>query len=132
MVLKLRESSPSNNWAGAKCHMVNVSKDDDCFFSDDEVDIAEAVDFCNGTWDDNPCPLRDACLNFALINNEKYGVWGGTTPLCRRAIRKKYPSKGGKKNEQWQWMSEEKALEGLSREKLKRELEDELRKSTED
>jgi hypothetical protein len=131
MVLKLRENPPDNNWEGAKCHKIDI-RTDDPFFSDDEYDIQDAADFCNGTFDGNVCPIRDKCMLFALTNNEKFGVWGGTTPLCRKAIRKKYPSKGGKKNEQWHWMTEEKALEGLSREKLKRELDEELRSLTED
>lgn len=24
------------------------------------------------------CPIRDACLSFALESNQRYGIWGGT------------------------------------------------------
>lgn len=34
------------------------------------------------------CPLQFSCLAFALINNEKWGVWGGFTPGERRRFRK--------------------------------------------
>lgn len=33
------------------------------------------------------CPVTDECLQFALANNETAGVWGGTTPSQRQALR---------------------------------------------
>lgn len=30
------------------------------------------------------CPVREQCLEFALVHDERYGVWGGTTPEERR------------------------------------------------
>lgn len=33
------------------------------------------------------CPVRAQCLQFALDNNEIYGVWGGTSERERRPIR---------------------------------------------
>lgn len=125
MVLKLRQASPHNYWEGAKCHKVNVLEDDP-FFSEEEDEQQDAVDFCNGAFD-AVCPLRDECLLFALTNNEKFGVWGGSLPITRKAIRKKYPSRGGKPNQGWRWMSEEDALEGLDRRKLQKELDEDTR-----
>jgi WhiB family redox-sensing transcriptional regulator len=34
------------------------------------------------------CPVRQECLEWALQVNEEHGVWGGTTPLERRKIRR--------------------------------------------
>lgn len=34
------------------------------------------------------CPVKDACLEAALRNGEKDGVWGGTSERERRAIRR--------------------------------------------
>jgi WhiB family redox-sensing transcriptional regulator len=34
------------------------------------------------------CPVRDACLQHALEHNERYGIWGGTTPEERRDLTK--------------------------------------------
>src|SRR6516225_6984713 len=99
MVLKLRQASPDNRWSRAKCLSVDILKDDP-FFSEDPVDQEEAVHFCNGTVDGTMCPIRDACLNFALVNNEEYGVWGGMSALSRRAVRRKYPAYYGKPNEE--------------------------------
>ncbi len=120
MVLRLRDAAPGN-WTGAKCLSVDVTSDYDPFFSEDEDDIKEVVNFCNGEADGVMCPIREQCLLFALTNNERYGVWGGTSEITRKAIRKKFPSKGGKRNTKWQWMSEQDALKGLSREKLLKE-----------
>ena len=33
------------------------------------------------------CPVIDECLNYALANNERLGVWGGTCERERRRIR---------------------------------------------
>jgi WhiB family redox-sensing transcriptional regulator len=33
------------------------------------------------------CPVIHLCLEFALRENERHGVWGGTTPKERRRMR---------------------------------------------
>jgi hypothetical protein len=38
----------------------------------------------HGCW---RCPAREACLDFALVANEREGVWGGTLPDERKSIR---------------------------------------------
>ncbi len=32
------------------------------------------------------CPVKQECLEYALGNSEKMGVWGGTTPRQRRRM----------------------------------------------
>jgi len=34
------------------------------------------------------CPFRNGCLEIALTENHRYGIWGGTTPKERRKIRR--------------------------------------------
>lgn len=34
----------------------------------------------------NACLIREQCLEFALANNEAYGIWGSLTPAERSAI----------------------------------------------
>jgi WhiB family transcriptional regulator, redox-sensing transcriptional regulator len=34
------------------------------------------------------CPVRQACLEYALANREREGVWGGTTERERRRIHR--------------------------------------------
>ena len=33
------------------------------------------------------CPVRQRCLDYAIANNELFGVWAGTTPNKRREMR---------------------------------------------
>ena len=111
MIMKLRQEPP-DSWRGAKCAGIAINSNDDPFF--DEEDLNDAVDFCNGVCDGVICPIRDDCLIFALCNNEVYGVWGGTVPLTRKAIRKKWPLiRRMEPNPAWRWVSETEALAGI-------------------
>jgi hypothetical protein len=126
MPLVLRDSGPSSRWDHAKCLSVDITNDD-IFFSDDEIDQFEATEFCNGSVDGNRCPLRDQCLKFALNNTIEYGVYGGMTPLARKAVRKKMPPKKQQPNSEWKFMTQEEALYGLSNKEIndmKRSLSD--------
>jgi Transcription factor WhiB len=103
----------SFKWSEAKCLSVDI-KTDDIFFSEDEIDQFEATEFCNGTIDGELCPIRNQCLLFALSNNIEYGVFGGMTPLSRKALKKKLPSVKQQPNKEWKFMTQEEALSGLS------------------
>ena len=35
------------------------------------------------------CPVREACLEYALATDQPFGVWGGTTEAERRSIRRR-------------------------------------------
>lgn len=54
--------------------------DPDVFYpaSDEEAEPAKAV--CA------VCPVREACLDYALANRERDGVWGGATERERRRL----------------------------------------------
>jgi WhiB family redox-sensing transcriptional regulator len=54
--------------------------DPDIFYpvSDEEADEAKAI--CRG------CTVREACLEWALTQRERDGVWGGATERERRRI----------------------------------------------
>jgi WhiB family redox-sensing transcriptional regulator len=43
------------------------------------------------------CPVRQKCLDYALMNGEKFGIWGGTSERERRKIRKDRTAE----NEDW-------------------------------
>jgi WhiB family transcriptional regulator, redox-sensing transcriptional regulator len=46
--------------------------------------IAAAKAVCTG------CPVREACLAFALTTNQDYGVWGGLDEEERREERRRW------------------------------------------
>ena len=111
---KLRAPAPS--WKKAKCASPNP---DDIFFSEDTEDMEEAKAFCNGLYDNKVCPVRHGCLIFALANKEKYGVWGGTDPLTRKALRAKLNPGKAPTHPSWKWESQEQALEGFTDREIK-------------
>lgn len=34
------------------------------------------------------CPVREECLDYALANSERFGIWGGLTQMERRAVKR--------------------------------------------
>lgn len=96
--MKLRTVSPrwfneDNPDAEAKCIKFPATRLYDPWYGEsddpDSVDeTAEAQRICNGTDDNRPCPLLKQCLEFAMSNNERYGVWGGMSPEERAHLRK--------------------------------------------
>lgn len=34
------------------------------------------------------CPVRSACLGYALETGQDHGIWGGATPAQRRVLRR--------------------------------------------
>lgn len=35
------------------------------------------------------CPVKTECLNYALANDERFGVWGGLTERERRRLKRR-------------------------------------------
>jgi WhiB family redox-sensing transcriptional regulator len=63
------------------------------FFSDrqhNNTQVQEARSVCLGTHPDHPgrCPVLEACLDYAIDNGERWGVWGGTSERERRRIKR--------------------------------------------
>jgi WhiB family redox-sensing transcriptional regulator len=56
--------------------------DPDLFFPERGVPTREAKAVCSG------CVVREECLEYALANGEKHGIWGGTSERERRGIRR--------------------------------------------
>jgi WhiB family redox-sensing transcriptional regulator len=40
------------------------------------------------------CPVRNLCADYAITNVENFGVWGGTSPADRKAIRRRISNPG--------------------------------------
>jgi Transcription factor WhiB len=137
MVLHLRTSSPPGPWKGAKCLNTQVSREYDPWFGleleadedglpsfrDEDVVMDEARDMCNGTDDGVICPIRHECLIFALTNNLREGVFGGSTPLDRKAIRKQWPLKSGKvPRPEWKWFENGEPVSWFGADNIRAEL----------
>ena len=56
--------------------------DPDLFFPERGASTREAKEVCRG------CSVREECLEFALQNGEKFGIWGGLSERERRRIRR--------------------------------------------
>jgi WhiB family redox-sensing transcriptional regulator len=57
--------------------------DPDLFFPERGASTREAKEVCRG------CVVREDCLEFALTNSEKFGIWGGLSERERRRIRRR-------------------------------------------
>jgi WhiB family transcriptional regulator, redox-sensing transcriptional regulator len=56
--------------------------DPDLFFPERGASTREAKEVCRG------CVVREDCLEFAITNGEKFGIWGGLSERERRRIRR--------------------------------------------
>ena len=56
--------------------------DPDLFFPERGASTREAKEVCRG------CVVREDCLEFALDNGEKFGIWGGMSERERRRLRR--------------------------------------------
>lgn len=65
-------------WQQANC----LGVDPDLFFPVRGESAAEAKEVCRG------CTVRAECLEFALVNGEKRGIWGGLSERQRRTVRR--------------------------------------------
>lgn len=108
MVIRTRMPIP-DGWNGARCRQLVITPDDDPPYNKDQQ--ADMLEFCN---EPEPCPIRAACLSYAMVNNCTHGVWGGMSPEDRRAMRRRYPLGLGVRNEkgtleyhprpEWKWL----------------------------
>ena len=55
--------------------------DPELFFPERGASTREAKEVCRG------CVVREDCLEFAIANSEKFGIWGGMSERERRRVR---------------------------------------------
>ncbi|MCU1616680.1 MAG: Transcription factor WhiB [Frankiales bacterium] len=55
--------------------------DPEAFFPEKGGSTRDAKRVCTG------CPVRAECLRFALVNDERFGIWGGLSERERRRVR---------------------------------------------
>lgn len=72
--------APRLDWKErAACRDLDTS----LFFPESESDADEAKLVCA------TCPVREACLEFALVTRQHDGIWGGLTETERRRLRRR-------------------------------------------
>ena len=57
--------------------------DPEAFFPEKGGSTLEAKKICVG------CEVRGECLEYALANDERFGIWGGLSERERRRLKKK-------------------------------------------
>lgn len=56
--------------------------DADLFFPERGASTRKAKAICTA------CEVKDECLDFAIVNGEKFGIWGGMSERERRRVRR--------------------------------------------
>jgi WhiB family redox-sensing transcriptional regulator len=56
--------------------------DPEAFFPEKGGSTREAKRICQG------CEVRDACLEYALAHDERFGIWGGLSERERRRLKR--------------------------------------------
>jgi WhiB family transcriptional regulator, redox-sensing transcriptional regulator len=70
----------TRSWRDLAACLDVVSADYDPYFSDAKDLQAEAIAICES------CPVRDACLTFAVRTGQQYGIWGGQPRQVIRSL----------------------------------------------
>jgi WhiB family transcriptional regulator, redox-sensing transcriptional regulator len=66
---------------GWRMYALCAETDPEAFFPDKGGSTREAKLVCRG------CPVRGDCLEYALANEERFGIWGGLSERERRRVR---------------------------------------------
>ncbi|MFV0316413.1 MAG: WhiB family transcriptional regulator [Microthrixaceae bacterium] len=75
----LADNEPEESWQNfANC----LGVDPDLFFPERGASTKEAKAVCKA------CVVREDCLEYALENSEKFGIWGGLSERERRRLRR--------------------------------------------
>jgi WhiB family redox-sensing transcriptional regulator len=75
----LEPFEPEESWQNfANC----LGVDPDLFFPERGASTKEAKAVCRA------CVVREDCLEYALENSEKFGIWGGLSERERRRLRR--------------------------------------------
>lgn len=79
VVRSIEASTKADEWQ--KSGLCNQT-DPESFYPEKGGSVKHAKQICQG------CEVRSECLEFALANNEVFGVWGGLTVEERIALQK--------------------------------------------
>lgn len=60
-----------------------LNTDADVFYPELGCSVSDAKRVCGR------CSVTEDCLDFALVNDERFGVWGGLSERQRRALKRR-------------------------------------------
>lgn len=81
--LFLLETPGDTDEAGWQERALCAQTDPEAFFPEKGGSTREAKKVCL------TCEVRDECLESALLNDERFGIWGGLSERERRKLKKK-------------------------------------------
>ena len=67
-----------------------LDADPEAFFPEKGGSTREAKRICAA------CPVREECLEYALENDERFGIWGGLSERERRRAKRVVTSRAGR------------------------------------
>ncbi|MCU1533964.1 MAG: WhiB family transcriptional regulator [Glaciihabitans sp.] len=78
-VRQVEEENPLEWQSDSLC----AQTDPEAFFPEKGGSTRDAKKICSS------CEVRSQCLNYALENDERFGIWGGLSERERRKLRKR-------------------------------------------
>ncbi len=82
-VRQVDESSVEDNSLSWQTDSLCAQTDPEAFFPEKGGSTRDAKKICTS------CEVRNQCLEYALANDERFGIWGGLSERERRKLRKR-------------------------------------------
>ena len=79
LIPQARLAAAVDVWDSALCAQV----DPEIFFPEKGGSTRQATQVCVG------CPVRIQCLDYAMTNDERFGVWGGLSETQRHNLKQR-------------------------------------------
>ncbi len=79
---ELRAGAPATSDDEWQERALCAQTDPEAFFPEKGGSTREAKRICTG------CEVRDACLDYALAHDERFGIWGGLSERERRRLKR--------------------------------------------
>ena len=79
---RLRDLPPATDDDQWQERALCAQTDPEAFFPEKGGSTREAKRICMG------CEVRDACLEYALAHDERFGIWGGLSERERRRLKR--------------------------------------------
>lgn len=79
----VRRETPGDDTLGWQTDALCAQTDPEAFFPEKGGSTRDAKRICTS------CDVRDACLEYALQNDERFGIWGGLSERERRKLKRR-------------------------------------------